>query len=294
MYDPDWEGAHLIWPPYGVDQIARGRISQRQGRQIRACYGAKLTMIDRWVGRVLEALERNGLWESTVVIVCTDHGHYLGEKDIWGKPGVPIQRPLGHTPLFVAWPGVGPRAVEALTTNVDLFATLCDLFGVEVEHLTHGRSLAPLIRGEVERVREWALAGVWGREVSLVDERYSYARAPSGENEPLSMWSNRWSTMPLPRLPDLRLPPPDDRAFLDHMPGSTVPVIRQPFRAGDLLPYWAYGEFLGTRLWDHREDPDEERNLAGGPVEKQLEEKLREALAEVDAPDDQLARLGLT
>ena len=293
LYDADWEGPHLIWPPYGRDQVRDGRISPRQARQIRACYGAKLTMIDRWVGEVFAALERNRLWDDTVVVVCTDHGHYLGEKDVWGKPAVPIQRPLGHVPLLVAWPGIGPGAVEALTTNVDLFATLADLFGVEVAHRTHGRSLAPLLRGETRRIRDWALAGVWGREVSLVDERYSYARAPAGPNAPLSVWSNRWSTMPVRRLPELRLPLPDGRARLDRMPGSSVPVIRQSFREGDVLPYWAYGEFLGTHLWDHADDPGEERNLAGTPAEKRLEEKLREALREVEAPDDQLARLGL-
>ena len=34
----------------------------------------------------MAAIERQGLWDDTAIIVCTDHGHYLGEKDIWGKP----------------------------------------------------------------------------------------------------------------------------------------------------------------------------------------------------------------
>jgi arylsulfatase A-like enzyme len=292
-YDPEWQGPHLVWPPYAADARARGVLDARQARQIRACYGAKLAMIDHWLGRVFDALERNGLWRDTVVIVCTDHGHYLGEHDTWGKPAVPVRRALGHIPLLVAWPGVAPRAVPALTTNVDLFATLSDVFGVSVAHRTHGRSLAPLVRGEATRVRDAALLGVWGREVHLVDERHVYARAPAGENLPLSMWSNRWSTMPVHRLPDLRLPLPDARARLDRMPGSSVPVIRQPFAAGDFLPWWAYGEFRGNQLWDHADDPGEERNLAGTPREKELAEKLRAELLAVAAPDDQLARLGL-
>jgi hypothetical protein len=78
------------------------------------------------------------------------------------------------------------------------------------------------------------------------------------------------------------------------MPGSQVPVIRQPFRAGDFLPFWAYGPFSGSHLWDHVEDPSEQRDLAGEPLEKELAEMLRCALREVEAPDDQLARLGLS
>ncbi len=62
-----------------------------------------------------------------MVILCTDHGHYLGEHDVFGKPGIPIYNTLGHIPLMVAWPGVPAGTTDALTTNVDLFATLADL-----------------------------------------------------------------------------------------------------------------------------------------------------------------------
>jgi arylsulfatase A-like enzyme len=293
MYDPQWEGPHLIWPPYIRGAQEKGVLTAAQARQVRACYGAKLTMIDRWLGRVIDAVERHDLWRDTAVIVCTDHGHYLGEKDIWGKPAVPIYEPLGHTPLFIAWPGVEPRDVEALTTNVDLHATLLQLFGVGARHRTHGRSLVPLVRGEASSVREHALAGVWGREVHLIDGRLKYARAPAGANAPLGLWSNRWSTMPVPSLPELALPPPDERARLDRMPGSRIPVIRQPFAEGDPLPYWALGRFDGNHLYDLEEDPDEQRNLAGSPREAAAAEHLRTARREIEAPPEQLARLGL-
>jgi arylsulfatase A-like enzyme len=293
LYDASWEGPHLIWPPYVKGALATGVLDERQARQVRSCYGAKLTMIDAWFGRVLDAIDRNNMWEDTAVFVCTDHGHYLGEKDIWGKPGVPIYNPLGHIPLMVAWPGVAPGTTPALSTNVDIFATLVDIFGAKVRHRTHGVSLAPVIRGEAVSVRDHALAGVWGREVHLIDAETKYARAPAAGNEPLSMWSNRWSTMPVASRPKLRLPLPDDRAFLDRMPGSKVPVIRQPFVAGDMLPFWAYGDFSGNHLYDLRNDPDEDENRAGERRERDAADKLREALKQIEAPDDQFARLGL-
>ena len=93
--------------------MAAGRLSEREGRHIRANYGSKLSMIDHWVGSVFDALTERGLWESTAVIVCTDHGHYLGEKDIWGKPGVMQYEPLGHIPLLVRWPGVAGGSCAA-------------------------------------------------------------------------------------------------------------------------------------------------------------------------------------
>lgn len=293
MYDPQWQGPHLIWPPYIRGAIEHGVLTAAQGHQIRACYGAKLTMIDAWFGRVLDAIDRAGLWDTTAVIVCTDHGHYLGEKDIWGKPPVPLYEPLGHIPLLIAWPGMAPRNIDALTTSVDLNATLREIFGVQLQHRTHGRSLVPLLRGEATAVRDYALSGVWGREVHLIDATFKYARGPVGDNAPLSVWSNRWSTMPVHALPDLRLPPPDERAVLDRMPGSKIPVMRQPFTAGDLLPYWAMGHFHGHHLFNLADDPTEERNLVGAAAEKHMTEKLRAALQEVEAPNDQLTRLGL-
>lgn len=307
MYDDEWDettdGPHLIWPPYTDGAVAKGTITERQGRQIRAQYGAKVSMIDHWFGGVLDELDAGDWWDDTAVIVCTDHGHYLGERDIWGKPAVPLFEPILHTPLFVWWPGAdggggaaatsSPRSIDALTTNVDLHATLCSLFGVTPRHTTHGRSMLPLLDGSASSIRDWAVAGVWGREVHVLDDRRKYVRAPTGANEPLSMWSNRWSTMPVHTYPDLRLPDPDDRAVLDRMPGSSVPVIRQPFVAGDLLPFWAYAERLQTLCFDRADDPIEEHDLAGTIAETEMAELLRVALVELEAPDDQLVRLGL-
>lgn len=302
MYDPDWDDAPLIWPPYARGAIAKGVITERQGRNIRANYGAKLTMIDRWFGELLAAFDRHDLWSDTAIVVCTDHGHYLGEKDLWGKPAVPLYATLVHTPLFIAWPGVEARTCDALSTNVDLHATVCDVFGVRSPHRQHGTSLVPLVTGEADHVREWALAGVWGREVHLLTDRYTYARSPrSAENLPLSMWSNRWSTMPVHAPIDVPFPMPDDRAVLDRMPGSTVPVIRQPFQPGDLLPFWAYGWARHDYLWDHHEDPAEDVNLAPpdhdqpqSALADDLEALLVEALRSVDAPEEHLTRLGLS
>lgn len=295
----------VIWPPYATEARARGIVSEEDARRIRAAYGAKLSMIDHHLGRVLDVLDAQGAWDDTAVIVCTDHGHYLGEHDAFGKPGLPLYETMSHMPLLVAWPGRPAGSVDALTTTVDLHATLLDVFGVAddaagsgVEARRHGRSLVPLLDGSATAIREWALMGVWGREVHVTDGRRKYARAPIEGNRPLSMWSNRWSTMPIHAFPDIRLPPPDHRAVLDTMPGSEIPVIRQPFGLGDPVPYWASTRFGGHHLWDVDEDPGEEHDLAGGlgaapAIERELTDLLRAALDDVQAPSDQYERLGL-
>jgi hypothetical protein len=78
------------------------------------------------------------------------------------------------------------------------------------------------------------------------------------------------------------------------MPGSDVPVIRQPFAKGDPIPYWALGAAPDDHyLFDLEDDPEERRNLVGTSLEKQAVDRLRAALLEVEAPADQLERIGL-
>ena len=101
--------------------------------------------------------------------------------------------------------------------------------------------------------------------------------------------------MPVGPFPELRLPRPDRRATLAYMPGSDVPVIRQPFEVGDAVPYWATGEGRADPhlLYDLDSDPAEAANLAGTRAEASFSELLRHALESVEAPADQYERLGL-
>ena len=287
-----------IWPPYVVGGRARGVVSEADARSLVAAYTAKVAMIDHWFGRVLAAIDESGQADDTAVIVTTDHGHYLGEHDVWGKPGHPIMDALGHIPLMVRWPGGAARRSEALTTSVDLHATILDVFGARTDHRTHGRSLVPLIEARTSSVRDCVLAGYWGREVLLVTHDWNYVRGSRGRGYPLSMWSNRWSTMPVHGRPDLRLPRPDSRARLDRMPGSDVPVIRQPFEPGDLLPFWAHGglvdeDRLFSRVDDREQRHDRSGDVGSAAVLDQLTDHLRDELRVLEVPDDLLTRLAL-
>ena len=273
--------------------MERGAITAREGQHVRANYGSKLSMIDHWFGEVLDAIDEKDLWDDTVVILCTDHGHYLGEKDIWGKPGVPHYEQMGHTPLYISCPGVEPGRVDALTTNVDINATLCEIFGVVPAHQTHGVSMLPLLHGTKRSIREWSLSGTYGGWVHVYDGQRKYARSATADTFPLSMWSNRWSTMLYARAEEF-WPLPDARARLDYMPGSTVPVIRQPFEKGDIRPWWAGVPPIDQHyLFDVSTDPDENENRLGGTDEKDMIELLRVALKGVEAPDEHFQRMGL-
>ena len=130
-YDPDWDGERLIWPPYDVGAVGQGRLSEREGRQIRANYGAKLSMIDHWVGRGLRRAGRartvgqhGGHRVHRPRALSRREGH-LGQA---GRDAVRAARP--H-PAPGALAGAARRdECDALTTNVDIHATIADVFGV--------------------------------------------------------------------------------------------------------------------------------------------------------------------
>ena len=91
-------------------------------------YGS-VAMIDNCIGCVLRALLDNDLADDTFVIFTSDHGEFLGDHGLLRK-GPPPYYQLLHVPFMLAGPGINPITVEALTSHVDLKATILDLLGV--------------------------------------------------------------------------------------------------------------------------------------------------------------------
>jgi len=294
-YGDSSKDAAAIWPPYRQNAVAQGILTEHQGRQLRANYGAKLSMIDHWLGKLLDAVEDNDLTQNTLVILCSDHGIYLGERDFWGKPPGTMYDPLVRIPLMIRHPHTASGFCEALTTSVDVHATLSDWFGVKHVHRTHGKSLLPLLRNEKDSVRDWALCGFWGRDVQLITKDWKYSRGPCQTNRPLSMFSNRWSTRPYKGAKKRdACPLPDARATLARMPGSDVPVLHQRWDLGDEVPVMAKGfRPSGNHLFLTDSDPGEQNNLAGTPLEADCAGLLRQVLKDIEAPMSQFARLNL-
>jgi len=132
------------------------RMSERDHRWLRAAYWAMCDLIDVQVGRMLEALERTGQIDDTIVIYMSDHGEMLGDHGIYLK-GPHFYEPAVHVPLIVSWPGkVAPRRSSALVELVDLAPTLLDMCGLDIHPGMQGASVWPLLRGDqpVDRHRD--------------------------------------------------------------------------------------------------------------------------------------------
>jgi arylsulfatase A-like enzyme len=127
--------------------------SPAQWRDLIARYWGYVTLIDEQVGRILAAVERLGLADSSVTFFTSDHGAFVGSHKMQDK-GPAMYDDIYRIPLVARLPGGRAQAVEdRFVSLVDLSATFLDLAGAEIPVEYAGRSLVPLLRGDA--VDEW-------------------------------------------------------------------------------------------------------------------------------------------
>lgn len=120
-------------------------------------YYSQMSMVDNGVGKVLAALQRQGLNKDTLVIFTSDHGFSLGHNGFWGHGQATwpanTHRAAFSIPLLVRHTNhIAPQQTSSLMVNsIDLFATILDYLGlsqVEINENTPARSFTPLLQGE--------------------------------------------------------------------------------------------------------------------------------------------------
>ncbi len=292
-YDPDWDGPLLFWPVYGKDLHP-----EKELKRLRAQYAAHLELIDKYLGRVFETMDDLGLWENTAFILMTDHGHFLGEHGYTGKPKCPQFDTISHIPLMIYHPELKdtPGRTKELSANIDINPTILDLFGLKPRTEIHGRSLLPLMKGGEKSVRDSTLYGYFGRSVNVTDGSMTYFRAPTEGDHDLYIYSLGWE-FGKSFMQDITAAMKNGAMTVDrYMKDVDMPVARVAVSHGKLND-GVYEHH--NHLYDIDSDPGQEKNLAGSDggdgsvAEKRMESLLRDVLVRVDAPEEQISRLGL-
>ena len=156
--------------PYGCDNST---VSAAGQREMVALTYSMITHVDAEVGRVLDALDRTGQTDNTVVVFVSDHGDMLGDHALFYK-GLYTFRGCANVPFVVAAPGMPEgRSTDALVSHIDLLPSVLDLCGVPLPgseweardppfergyeadlNLYPGRSWRGLLDGSADVIRE--------------------------------------------------------------------------------------------------------------------------------------------
>ncbi|MCE9518876.1 MAG: sulfatase [Verrucomicrobia bacterium] len=155
-------------------------------RQAVQAYLANIAFADAMIGRVLDALERSPQREKTVVVLTSDRGSYLGQKQRWDDGG--LWEEATRVPLIVSVPGVTqPGTTSAQPVSlVDLYPTLVEIAGLtKPEHLD-GESFVSLLRDPLEKRGRPAVMAMGGDDhasYAVRSERWRYIRYHDGSEE---------------------------------------------------------------------------------------------------------------
>ncbi|HXN62959.1 MAG TPA: sulfatase [Acidimicrobiales bacterium] len=148
-----------------------------QTRRDMASFRASARSLDQGVGTVLNALEENGLADNTLVFMTTDHGLAFPEAKC-----TMYDRGIGVI-LLMRGPGgfERGRVHDAMVTHLDLYPTICDVVGLEYPSWLEGKSLLPLVRGDVTQIHEEIFAEVtyhaaYEPQRAVRTTRYKYMR----------------------------------------------------------------------------------------------------------------------
>lgn len=145
---------------FGIDEAG---ITEMQLRNARHAYYGAISYLDEKISGLLDTLERCGLLENTFVFVTSDHGEFLGERDLWFKRSF-FEESI-RVPLILYAPGaVSSRRVSGNVSLIDLLPTMFELgAGEPLKHPAaplDGASLVPLLGGDAKSRQDIVLAEI--------------------------------------------------------------------------------------------------------------------------------------
>ena len=147
---------HAEPPPF---TLWHGDLGTMQAKRSRRGYYGSVSFIDEQIGRILNALKQQGMYDNTLVIFFADHGDMLGDHHLWRKSYA--YEASAHIPMILRWPkgmGMNKRHGGRILQPVelrDILPTFLDTAGAPIPEHWDGRSLLQLVRGDTDNWRPY-------------------------------------------------------------------------------------------------------------------------------------------
>ena len=148
--------------------------SEAQIKDEMAFYYGMVSEVDLQIGRVLEALEKTGKKDNTIIVFASDNGLALGQNGLLGKQS--LYEHSVKVPMCIVDPRneKNQRQSDALCYLYDIYPTLCEMAGIEIPASVTGRSLNSVVKGSAEEHREDLFLIYSNLHRGLVKDGYKY------------------------------------------------------------------------------------------------------------------------
>lgn len=156
-------------------------IDNDQWRNIVHSYLASISFVDHQIGKVIDALEKSNYSDNTIIVLWSDHGYHMGEKNTFQKHS--LWERSTHVPLLFAGAGVKAGKSDRVVSLLDIYPTLVEMCGLPKNPKTEGRSLVPLMENPVLAWPYPAVTGYGKDCYAIQNERYRYLRYEDGGEE---------------------------------------------------------------------------------------------------------------
>lgn len=177
-------------PQYGIDITRLKHVAPThewvtendEWKPLVQSYLACVSFVDAQVGRVLDALEESEYADNTYVVLFTDHGFHLGEKERYAKRS--LWEDGTRTPMIIVGPGIvkGKKCTKPVQL-LDIYPTLLALTGQEADPLHEGHSLVPLLKDPDAPWPHMARTSFGPGNYAIVSERYRFIQYNDGTEE---------------------------------------------------------------------------------------------------------------
>ena len=134
-------------PDNYINSIENASHTEEEWMEFRKFFYARVSEFDVQLGRIIEALEKTGQLENTIIIFTTDHGEYAGDHGLIGKSDL-VYDSVFNIPLIYRGPGINNSANSELVSIVDIMPTILELMQIPIPLGVKGKSHRLLLEGE--------------------------------------------------------------------------------------------------------------------------------------------------
>lgn len=236
----------------GIPKV--GPIDDELSTTLKHAYLASVSYVDAQIGLLVDALEKEGLRDNTIIIIWSDHGWHLGDMGVWGK--ATNYEIATRVPMMISTPDMKARGqkTDALVELVDIYPTLCDLAGVSIPDHLEGKSFKPLLNDPNQKwkdaafsqypnpaLREWAANPL----SKGMRETFFGPLINEVEQKIIKQQGDKWNR----------------ELFEEHLMGYTIRTDR--YRLVSWRDYRdRSADPVSVELYDHKTDPGETKNVA--------------------------------